>query len=65
MRLPIRIRNDARGQFVASCEALPGCSARAESYEQAVDRLEQAIHGYLASLNVATPKDLKPHLTLA
>ncbi len=65
MKLVIKVRQDDSGSCTAWCPALPGCSARGESREQALDKLDHAIKGYLASLNVATPATMQQYMAVA
>ena len=58
MRLVIRIAKQASGAFRAWCPALPGCAVFADSREEAQVRIRVAVQGYLASLDVALPREL-------
>ena len=58
MRLVIRIVGQTGGAFKAWCPALPGCAVFAGSREEAQVRIRAAVEGYLASLNVALPREL-------
>jgi len=55
MQLAVNVRQEENGKCIAWCEALPGCTARGDDQQQAIAKIEQAIQGYLASLNVAAP----------
>ncbi|MCY2931144.1 MAG: type II toxin-antitoxin system HicB family antitoxin [Planctomycetota bacterium] len=46
------------GGYRAWCPNLPGCVAWGDSDEEAIRRLEDAVRGYLSSLDVAPPKEL-------
>jgi len=65
MKLDIRIHHKENGRFVACCPSLPGCSACGDSHEQAAKKLELAIRGYLASLNVNVPEEFQSNLVPA
>ncbi len=52
MRIAVRITQTKDNRYRAACQSLPGCVITAESYEDAEGRLQQAVEGYLASLNV-------------
>lgn len=52
MRIAVNIWTTAEGGFKAQCPALPGCMASGRSNEEAAGAIEQAVRGYLASLNV-------------
>ena len=54
MVVVIQITQDDRG-YRASCPALPGCSVRAESHQEAQKKIEQAVRGYIASLHAEVP----------
>ena len=58
MKFLIRISNSAPDAFRASCPALPGCAVVGRSRVEARARIEQAVRGYLASLDVALLRDL-------
>ena len=58
MTLSIRIRQEVNKTFRASCPALPGCVVYAQSKDEAQARVRLAISGYLASLDVALPREL-------
>ena len=58
MKLVIKIAEERAGVFRAWCPALPGCRASAPSREEARIRIREAVEGYLASLNVALPREL-------
>ena len=47
------------GQYRAWCPALPGCTINADSQQEAQDKIERAVRGYLASLDVALPRELE------
>ena len=58
MKMCIRIRRDEQGRFVASVPSLPGCVICADSEEQAREKLEVAIRGYLASVSDFVPHEI-------
>ena len=57
MKLAIRIAKCPDG-YAAWCPALPGCAVRAGTERQAKDRIQDAVAGYLSSLDVALPREL-------
>jgi len=59
MRLCIRIRRDERGEFTAYCPSLPGCVSTAQTAEGAKEALQDAIRGYLASVNNFVPEQIQ------
>ena len=52
------------GSYRAWCPALPGCWIKAASKEQAYERMQSAVKGYLASMDVALPRDPETMLTV-
>ena len=46
----IFIEQDEDGIFVAECPSLPGCISQGETRKQAVENIQDAIRGYLESL---------------
>jgi predicted RNase H-like HicB family nuclease len=56
MTLSIRIRPCESGGFRAACTTLPGCAAKAQTAEEAREKLGEAIVGYLASMDHASPE---------
>jgi len=62
MRIAIRVARagpDRPGRYRAWCPTLPGCRVHGRSCEEAIDNIDSAIRGYLASLNRPAPKKLK------
>ena len=58
MKVCVRVRQDGRGGFVASCPSLPGCITAGQTEQQARDSLQKAIRGYLASVNNFVPEQI-------
>ena len=58
MKLCVRIIENGRGEFTALCPSLPGCMCQAQSREEAFERLDEAIRGYMAAVNNFVPEDL-------
>ena len=56
MKLCVRINQDARGGFVASCPSLPGCVSRGGTAEEARVALDDAIRGYIAAVSNFVPE---------
>lgn len=50
MRYRIHIEQDEDGTFVASAPALPGCWSQGVTRAEAVKNIQDAIEGYLESL---------------
>lgn len=62
MNISIKIARDADGRYRAWVPTLPGCVVYGLTHDEVRDRIEQAICGYVASLNVATPRQVNPML---
>ncbi|MFW6132537.1 MAG: type II toxin-antitoxin system HicB family antitoxin [Planctomycetota bacterium] len=45
--------------YRASCPGLPGCRVYADSLEHARAKIRDAVAGYLASMDVALPRELR------
>jgi predicted RNase H-like HicB family nuclease len=58
MKLCIKILRNDRGSFTAICSSLPGCMMDGETPEQAKERLDEAIRGYLAAVGNFCPAHL-------
>jgi len=50
MKYRIHIEQDEDGVFVSECPTLPGCISQGETRHEAVQNIQDAIEGYLASL---------------
>ena len=61
MRILVKVQQ-AKGRFMAWCPALPGCRTQAATSDGARQLMEDAIRGYLSSLNVAVPQLLEQQL---
>ncbi len=58
MKLCIRITFDGDGNYTAMCPSLPGCCCRGRTREEAKQRLDEAIRGYLAAVSDFVPENL-------
>ena len=58
MNLFVKINRRTGHDFRASCPALPGCVVYGRSRIEVKDRIQEAVLGYLASLDVALPAEL-------
>lgn len=65
MKLPVKIVHDERGWYTAACPELPGCSTRGATRREAVQKLDDAIQGYLGALGHYTPAHLEPEVVEA
>ena len=62
MKLTIKIAKCPDAAYAAWCPALPGCAVRAATREEAQHRIQDALRGYLTSLDVALPRELDKRL---
>lgn len=51
MKYRIFIEQDEDGIFVAECPSLPGCISQGKSRKEAIENVQDAIRGYLESLD--------------
>jgi predicted RNase H-like HicB family nuclease len=58
MKLTVQMTRVAEGFFRAWCPALPGCVVIAETRAEAEAQIARAVEGYIASLDVALPREL-------
>ena len=58
MKLCVRIAQNDAGEYTAQCPSLPGCTVRASTKEEACERLDEAIRGYIAAVNNFVPEHL-------
>ncbi len=58
MKLVVRITQTASDSFRGCCPALPGCIVYGHSRNETRQRIYEAVGGYLASLDVALPREL-------
>ena len=58
MNMTVKIAGRTGSGFRAWCPALPGCEVFALTREEARKRIALAVEGYLASFNVALPREL-------
>lgn len=50
MRYRVLIEQDEDGVFVAECPSLPGCVSQGTTRKEAIENIQDAIHGYIESL---------------
>ncbi|MFA5032608.1 MAG: type II toxin-antitoxin system HicB family antitoxin [bacterium] len=50
MRYRILIEQDEDGVFVVECPSLPGCISQGKTRKEAIENIQDAIDGYIASL---------------
>ena len=59
MKLSIRIIRNEKGEgYTAICPTLPGCMCHASTREQAKEKLDEAIRGYIAAVSNFVPEHL-------
>lgn len=58
MKLAIRMKQQLNGTYWACCPSLPGCSVCSQTKEDAHSRIDLAVQGYLARLDVCLPREL-------
>ena len=54
--------DDEPGYYTATVPALPGCVSQGQTREEALEHVEEAIQGYLKSLQkdgIPTPRDVE------
>jgi predicted RNase H-like HicB family nuclease len=51
MKYRIIIEEDEHGAFAVECPALPGCISQGKTRKEAIENIQDAIRGYLESLN--------------
>jgi predicted RNase H-like HicB family nuclease len=56
MKLTVRILTNDAGDYIAVCPSLPGCRSRGGTRQEAKERLEEAIRGYLAAVSNFVPE---------
>ena len=65
MKLAIRIIDNEQGGFTATCPSLPGCRSTGGTKQEACEKLNEAILGYIASINNFVPENVSPELVEA
>ena len=62
MKVCIHISADGQGGYKAVCPALPGCATKAQTRQQAHEKMCDMIKGYLAAVSDFVPEKLEPEL---
>ena len=62
MKVCIQITPDGQGGFRAVCPSLPGCLTKAQTRQQAHEKMREMIRGYLAAVSDFVPENLEPEL---
>lgn len=58
MKLRICIMAKGDGTYIAACPSLPGCWCRGQTRDEAKERLDEAIRGYIAAVGNFVPENL-------
>ncbi|MCK4276625.1 MAG: type II toxin-antitoxin system HicB family antitoxin [Phycisphaerae bacterium] len=64
MKLLIRISRQTDRIYRACCPALPGCIVYGRSKAEAMSKINDAVGGYLGSLDVALPRELNERFVI-
>jgi len=56
MKLRIRVEVNETGTFTAVCPSLPGCMCHGDTKQEAREKLDEAIRGYIAAVNNFVPE---------
>jgi predicted RNase H-like HicB family nuclease len=59
MKLAVRINHTEEGRFVAVCPSLPGCKTYGQTREEAQQRINEAIKGYIAAMSDFVPENVE------
>jgi predicted RNase H-like HicB family nuclease len=58
MKLCVRITRNHEGGYTALCPTLPGCMTQGLTREEACERIDDAIRGYLAAVGNFVPENV-------
>ena len=56
MRASIALHQDESGWWIAECLNMPGCVTQAETREHALERVQEAMRGWLAVMHEEHPE---------
>lgn len=65
MKLAIRIYLNGEGAYIALCPSLPGCKTQGQTRQEAQDKLDEAIRGYIAAMNNFVPENVQQEVVEA
>jgi predicted RNase H-like HicB family nuclease len=65
MKIVIKVTKETSGTYRAWVPSLPGCFVRGQTHVEAWQKIEPAICGYLSSMNVAIPEQIRKHVMTA
>ena len=58
MKLSIQVVRNDHGDYTAVCPSLPGCLCKGDTREEACDKLDDVIRGYIAAVSNFVPENL-------
>ncbi len=58
MKIRIQITHNESGGYTATCPSLPGCLVRGQTREEAQQKINDAIYGYIAAVGDFVPERL-------
>ena len=58
MKLCVRIVQGRHGGYTAFCPTLPGCISHGPTRQEACEKLDDAVRGYIAAVNNFVPEHL-------
>jgi len=64
MTICMKVKQIGAGRYEAFCPSLPGCVARGDTVDDALDELAGAMRGYLASLHDFLPGRLETNVAV-
>ena len=59
MKVSIKICRNEQGGFTALCPSLPGCKSCGQTREEAQQKIDEAIRGYLAAMSNFVPDNVQ------
>lgn len=59
MKLCVKIYRSEQGGYIAECPSLPGCKTYGQTREEAQQRIDEAIRGYIAAMSDFVPENLE------
>ena len=59
MKLCVKIIAEERGGYCATCPSLPGCRTRGDTREEAREKVQEAMCGYIAAVNNFVPEHIE------
>ena len=56
MKLIVHVDRNEQGSYVAVCPTLPGCRSSGKTRQDAIERLDDAVRGYIAAVSNFVPE---------